>query len=80
MHEKLHFKKRYIWDFHGSPVAETSPSKAWEGVWVTQLPGQGVKIPHASRLKNHPPKKISNTVANSTKILKMVHILKNLKK
>ena len=36
-------------DFPGGPVVKTSPSNAGG---VGSIPGQGVKIPHASRPKN----------------------------
>ena len=53
-------------------MVKTSPSNAGgEG----SIPGQETKIPHASRPKN--PKHRSNTVTNSIKTLKMVHIKKN---
>ena len=41
--------KRHSGDFPGSPVVRTSPSNAG-GAGL--IPGQGVKIPHASRPKN----------------------------
>ena len=41
---------KFIWrDFPGSPVVNTSPSSAGGS---GSIPGQGAKIPHASRPKN----------------------------
>ena len=37
-----------FWDFPGGSVLKTSPSNAW-GVGL--IPGQGARIPHASRPK-----------------------------
>ena len=57
-------------DFPGGPVVKTSPSNAGG---AGSIPGRGAKIPHASRPKNQ---NRSNTVTNSIKTLKMVHIKK----
>ena len=45
------------WDFPGSPVVKTLPYNA-EG--VGSIPGQGVKIPHASEPKNQNIKQKQN--------------------
>ena len=45
------------WDFPGSPVVKTLPYNA-EG--VGSMPGQGVKIPHASEPKNQNIKQKQN--------------------
>ena len=59
-------------------MVETLPSRA-EGAGL--VPAQGAKILNASQPKNkHKKKKRNNTVTNSIKTLKMVHIKKNLKK
>ena len=53
-------------------MVKTSPSNAGG---VCSIPGQGAKIPHASQPKNQNVKQNkSNTVKNSIKILKLVHI------
>ena len=44
-----HGFKLQHWDFPGDPVVNTSPSKAGG---ADSFPGQGAKIPHASRPKN----------------------------
>ena len=54
-------------------MVKTSPSNA-EG--VGSIPGQGAKIPHASRPKTPKRENRSNIVTNSKKTLKMVHIKK----
>ena len=41
--------KSHYRDFPGSPVVKTSPSNAGG---AGSIPGQGAKIPHASRPKN----------------------------
>ena len=51
-------------------MAKTLPSKAGG---VGSIPGQGVKIQHASW-----PKDRDNIVKNSVKTLKMVHIKKKI--
>ena len=45
------------WDFPGSPVVKTSPSKADS---IGSNPGQAAKIPHASRAKK--PKHKTETI------------------
>ena len=89
-HNTLNFKTNNR-DFPGGPVVKTSPSIArGEG----SIPGRGAKIPCASWPKNQNikqkqyckqlysnkevKKRRSNTVTNSIKTLKMVHIKKNL--
>ena len=62
-------------DFPGGPVTETLPSSAGD---TGSIPGQGVKIPHASLPKKK--QNINNIVLNSMKTLKMAHIKKVLKK
>ena len=53
-------------------MVKTSPSNA--GV-VGSIPGQGAKIPHAPRPRNQNIKQNkSNSVKNSIKMLKFVHI------
>ena len=59
-------------------MVKTSPSNAGG---VCSIPGQGAKIPHASQPKNQNVKQNkSNTVKNSIKILKLVHITSLKKK
>ena len=57
------------WDFPGSPVVKTSPSKAGAAVSV---PGWGAKIPHAPQPKNKNINR-SHIATNSIKTLKMVY-------
>ena len=65
-----------FWDFPDGPVVKTSPSKAG-GAGL--IPGQGSKIPHASRLKNQEVKE-KQIATNSIKTLTMVHIQKTKQK
>jgi len=60
-----------MWDFPGGPVVETL---SFNTGYAGSIPGQRAKIPHASRPKKPKHKKRSNTVTNSIKILKTVHI------
>ena len=60
-----------MWDFPGGPEVETLPFNAGS---VGSIPGWRAKIPHASRPKKPKHKKRSNTVTNSIKTLKTVHI------
>ena len=69
----VYIKNAITGDFPGGPVVKTSPSNA-EG--VGSISGQGAKIPHASQPKNQNIKQ--NSVTNSIKTLKMVHIKQNL--
>ena len=45
------------WDFPGSPVVKTLPYNAGD---VGSMPGQGVKLPHASEPKNQNIKQKQN--------------------
>ena len=63
-------------DFPGNPVVKTLLYNAGD---AGAIPGWGAKIPHALGPKNQNIKYRSNSVTNSIKPLKMVHI-KNLKK
>ena len=56
-----------------SPVVQTLPFNAGG---AGSIPSREAKIPHASRLKNQNIKR-SNSVTNSIKTLKMVHIKKD---
>ena len=71
------FKKRWTWDFPGSPVVKTLPSSAVGG---GSVPGRGAKIPHASRPKhqNINQKQYCNKFNKNFKI--GTHQKKNLKK
>ena len=52
-------------------MVRTFPSNAES---MSSIPGQGVRIPHASWPKNQSIKNRSSIVTNSIKTLKMVHI------
>ena len=58
-------------DFPGGPVVGTSPSNAWG---VGSIPGRGAKIPYALWLKKQNINNRSNSVTNSVKTLKLVHV------
>ena len=64
----MKFKNSSSWDFPGGPVVQTSPSNAED---VGSVPGWGAKIPHFSW-----PRKQNIKWKQSTKTLKMIHILK----
>ena len=53
---------------------------AVSAVGGSSVPGREAKIPHATTSKHQNIKNRQNTVTNSIKTLKMVHIKKNLKK
>ena len=67
---------RGLWDCPGGPEARGSPSNVG-GVGLT--PGWGARIPHALQPKKQIVNSRSNTVTQSIKTWKMVHI-KNLQK
>ena len=68
-------KSDNIWDFRGGPVVKFSSSNAGGS---DLNPGPEAKTLHASQPKNQNINR-GNTVANSIKILKMVHIKKKKK-
>lgn len=69
--EDVSHKKRER-DFPDSPVVQTLPFNAGG---AGSIPSWEAKIPHASRLRNQNIK-WSNSVTDSMKTLKMVHIKK----
>ena len=62
-------RKTSSWDFPGCPVVKTSPSNAGD---MGSIPGQGVKIPHASQSK-HQNTKQKQWCNKFNKNFKMVH-------
>ena len=58
-------------DFSGGPVVKTLPSIAGD---MGLISGQRAKIPHASWPRNQNINNRSNSITNSIKTLKMVHI------
>ena len=71
----LNFLKDMFWDFPGCPVVKTSPSNAGGEGWI---PGQGAKIPHASRPKNQNIKQKQYGYKFNKDFLKKMDIKKNL--
>ena len=71
------FKGRSSRDFPGGPVVKTSPSNAG-GAGL--IPGQGAKIPHASRPKNQNIKQKQYSNKFSKRLLKWSTSKKYLKK
>ena len=70
------FKNLLGWDFPGSPVVGTSPSKV-QGVWTQSL-FQELRSHMAQSQKTKALKKSINILTSSIKTFKTVHIKENL--